>query len=69
MANPQITVTERLRVWRFSYLVECPPLTESGWVNVVAHNGREAQNKFRQRIGVGKLELGEPVPVLDLNVN
>ncbi len=75
-----VIVTEALRVWRFSYALECqpeanapwahPPFAESGWVNVLARNGEEAHRKFRERIrpeaSGGKLELGEPVPVLEV---
>jgi hypothetical protein len=43
-----------------------PPFAESGWVNVLARSGEEAHRKLRERIRVGKLELGEPVPVLEL---
>ena len=64
--NTTVIATEALWVWRFSYALECPPFTESGWVNVLAHNGEEAHRKLRERIRVGKLELGEPVPVLEL---
>jgi len=61
-----VIVTEALRLWRFSYALECPPFAESGWVNVLACNGEEAHRKLRERIRVGKLELGEPVPVLEV---
>jgi len=74
--NTTVIATEALWVWRFSYALECqpkadapwahPPFTESGWVNVLAHNGEEAHRKLRERIRVGKLELGEPVPVLEV---
>ncbi len=71
-----VIATKALWVWRFSYALECQPeadapwahapFAESGWVNVLAHNGEEAHRKLRERIRVGKLELGEPVPVLEL---